>query len=79
MNSEDNEDTPISNLRYVLSDLVIGMYIIGCLAIDVFVIFQIYVYYPTEAVAILSILLAVALAAAEVRGFRLVKQHLEVR
>jgi hypothetical protein len=79
LESEDHEDDPVSILKYITSGLAIGMYIVACLAIDVFLILQIYLYYPTEIVALLSIFLAFMFAVAEVLGFRYFKRYLVTR
>ena len=79
MGSENDEDSSVGNLRYIASGLVIGMYIVACLAIDVFVILQIYLYNPTEVIAVLSVLLAIAFTVAEIRGFRYVKRYFATR
>ena len=79
MGSENDEDSSVGNLRYIASGLVIGMYIVACLAIDVFVILQIYLYNPTEVVAVLSVLLAIAFTVAEIRGLRYVKRYFATR
>jgi len=76
---EDDEDSSVSNPRYIASGLVVGMYIVACLAIDVFVILQIYLYNPTEVVAVLSVILAIVFTVAEVRGFRYIKRRFTTR
>jgi len=77
--SEDHEDGPVSYLRYVTSGLAVGMYIVACLAIDIFLILQIYLYYPTEIVAVLLIFLAIMFTVAEVLAFRYIKRYLATR
>jgi hypothetical protein len=79
LESEGHEDSFVSNLTYIASGLAVGMYIVACLAIDLFVILQIYLYYPTEVVAVLSIFLAILLMVAEVRGFRYIKKFFSTR
>jgi hypothetical protein len=69
-------DDSTNNLRYVLSDLFIGLYIVACLAIDVFVVLQIYDYYPNQIVAALSVVLIIAFAVVQVWVYRIVKRSL---
>ncbi len=70
------EEVPRSILRYVLTDLVTGSYILAALAIDVFLIFQIYVWLPNIFSGILVISAIVILGFLEYRLYFVVKRKL---
>jgi hypothetical protein len=74
-NRVDGEN-PGSVLRYVLTDLVKGCYILGALALDVFLIFQIYIWVPNFYSAALVVAVVMLLAIVEHRLYFFIKRIL---
>jgi len=69
-------ENPRSLLRYVLTDFVKGCYILGALALDVFLIFQIYVWVPNFLSAAVVVAVVMVLAVVEHRLYFVIKQIL---
>jgi hypothetical protein len=72
---EDREHSK-SILRYLLTDFLKGCYILAALAIDVFLVFQIYVWLPNIYSAILVVSVIVVLGFLEYRLYFVVKRSL---
>jgi hypothetical protein len=71
-----DQEHPKSILKYVLTDFLKGCYIFAALAIDVFLVFQIYVWLPNIYSAILTVLIIVVLGFLEYRLYFVVRRIL---
>ncbi len=74
--SPEDRARPKSILRYVLTDFLKGCYVLASLTIDVFLVFQIYVWLPNIYSAILTILIIVVLGFMEYRLYLVVRRIL---
>lgn len=74
--NHDGDEDSVDGLRYLTTDLIIGLYIVACLAIDIFAILQLYDYYPTQIVAVVSAVLIIVFAVVQAWGFRIVRRLL---
>jgi hypothetical protein len=72
--NSDNGKESVS--RYVLADLAKGCYALGCLALDILVVFQLYDWLPTLPVAIFCVFLIIVLSVLQTITYKFLKSRL---
>jgi len=74
--TQDDSDLSGATLRYVLSDIARGSYVVASLAINVFVVLQIYVSSPSFYSAFLVVLFLIGISYLEFRTYFRLKHFL---
>jgi hypothetical protein len=75
--TQDDSDLSGATLRYVLSDFARGSYVVASLAINVFVVLQIYVSSPSFYSAFLVVLVLIGISYLEYRTYFRLKHFLK--
>jgi uncharacterized membrane protein len=73
MDRKEQSDEKRSVTRFVVTDLAKGSYALACLALDIFVPFQLYYLIPTELLLILCVVLVVIFTILQAMAYRALK------